>query len=135
MHRAEDAERADENELTGHQSQFAQRIDEITCLPEVHTVEVRRVDALGDARTVDNIVECAMRLQLLTQDIRPPEVQLQEMDARVLQIGTTARGAHARPSVEATAQSLFYKETADETAGAGDKDTAWIFARHSSLVI
>ena len=63
------------------------------------------------------------------------EVQFQETDARVLQIGPAARGTDARPRVETPAKGFFYQKAADKSAGAGDEDAARFFILHSSFFI
>ena len=64
-----------------------------------------------------------MSLELFEQTVGVGKVQLQEVQAGLLQILATARRANACPRLESTAQSLFYQKAADETAGARYQDT------------
>ena len=64
-----------------------------------------------------------MSLELFEQTVGVGKVQLQEVQARLLQILATARHANAGPRLEAAAQGLFYQKAADETAGARYQDT------------
>ena len=65
----------------------------------------------------------AMGLELFVQTVGVGKVQLQEVQARLLQILATARRANACPRLEAAVQGLFYQKATDETAGARYQDT------------
>ena len=73
---------------------------------------------------MDNIVKTPVPGQLAAQDIGLAEVQFEEVNARVLQVGPAARGTYPCPSVEAATHGLLHEKAADETAGAGDEDAA-----------
>ena len=120
VNRAENAQRADEGKLAGRHVEASEGIGQGAGLPTVHAVEVGRVDAFRHARAVHHIVKGSMRfpmsLELFEQTVGVGKVQLQEVQARILQILTATRRANA-------CQGLFYQKAADEAAGARYQDT------------
>ena len=121
MDGAEDAERAEIDEaLQGH-AQLHERLHQVLGALGVDAPEVALVNTLGDARSVDHVVELLVT-ELGDELILGIEVQFDEMDTRVLKIGLRTGAAHGCPGLEAALQGLFYDEGANESAGSGNQN-------------
>ena len=68
-----------------------------------------------------DIVEI-MSSELLHKFIFGVEVQFDEVDARVLQIGARAALAYGGPRLEASSERFLYDKTANEATGTGDEN-------------
>lgn len=105
MNRPKDTQRTDESKLAGSHVETPKSIGQGAGLPTVHAVEISWIDTLRHARAVHHIVESPMRfamgLELFVQTVGVGKVQLQEVQARLLQILATARRANACPRLEA----------------------------------
>ena len=89
--------------------------------PRIHEEKLVVVGRFREAGGVYDIVE-AMAFQLLLKPLLRVQVQLDETDALVLQKLARTALANSRPHLVASRQSLFDDETADKTAGSGDKN-------------
>ncbi len=116
---AEDAERTDIDEAGERHGLGRQCADEILRPLGIDAAEVGLVETLGDAGGVNHIVE-VMTAELLAEPFFGREVELDEVDALVLQVLPRAAATHGSPRLHSPAESLFDDEGADETAGSGN---------------
>jgi len=83
VHRTEDTQRADKEELAGRHAQRRQRVGQQACLPVVHAVKVGRVGTFRHTGTMHHVVKTSVGreefLQLAAQHVGTREVQLQKL--------------------------------------------------------
>ena len=118
MYGTKDAERADEYEsLNGH-LKVNDGIDEVLGALGVHLVEILDMQTLGCTCRMDDVVEL-VSLQLAHQFRLGGEVEVDEMDALVLQVFLGTGRSYRRPCLHALPQGFLNDETTYETRRTG----------------
>ena len=109
----EDAERTEVDELAEGRLCGDERAGQVFGSFGVDGVEVGFVQALGHARGMHHVVEL-VAVELSAQLFLAGQVQLQEVDAVVLQPFARTAAAHGSPDVHAFAERFFHDEASDE---------------------
>ena len=117
----EDAQTTHVDEASHRHVQFQDGFHQIACSLVVHAEEVVGMQAFRHTGGMYDIVEI-MSTELLHELVLGVEVQFDEVDARVLQIGARAALAHGGPCIEASSECFLNDKTANEATGTGNEN-------------
>ena len=118
--RTEDAQRAQVDQSLQWHVHLQQSLHQMARAFGVHAEEVLLVLALRHTRCMHHVGEL-MTAQLLHQPFLRIQVELDELDAVVLQKLLRTAAAHSCPHLISSLQTFLHDETSDEATGSCDK--------------